>query len=139
MLVQRVGAVADRAEAVECRDAERAGEIAVRAAAGAALFQRHADLRRNAPGLLEQHHHRRCAFERRAIESAFHFDLRARCERRQRTHRALHAIRIRARDGARIDRRARLGRNDVRARAARDHANGQRDAVGGILQIVDRE
>ena len=46
VLVQRVRAVADRAEAVERRHTEGGGEVAVRAAAGAALLERDADLRR---------------------------------------------------------------------------------------------
>ena len=44
VLVQRVGAVADRAQAVERRHAERGGEVAVGPAAGAALGDRLAEL-----------------------------------------------------------------------------------------------
>ena len=39
VLVERVGAVADGTEAVECRDAERGREVPVRAAAGAAFAE----------------------------------------------------------------------------------------------------
>ena len=49
VLVQRVRAVADGAEAVERRHAERRGEVAVGAAAGAALFQRRGRCRRPPP------------------------------------------------------------------------------------------
>ena len=54
MLVVGVGTSAARAQAVEGRDAQRRGEVAVAAAAGRALGQLQAQLPADAPGLLEQ-------------------------------------------------------------------------------------
>ena len=118
---------------------DRRGEITVGSAAGAALFQAPSPISPRRACLLEQLHARLAAFEWRAIESAADLDMRAGDLRPQCMHRALYAFRIRLRDRTRIDRRARLGGDDIGARAARDHADGQRDAVGGILQIVDGE
>ena len=58
---RRMRAVADGAKAVECRHAERRREVAIGSAAGAALFELHADLRRNASRQLEQLDHARAS------------------------------------------------------------------------------
>src|ERR671937_3267879 len=54
VLVARVRSAALRAEAVEHRDAERADEVAVRAAAGGALVEVEPELRAVLPRLLEE-------------------------------------------------------------------------------------
>ena len=68
--------------------------------------------------LLEQPHDAGGALERRTIEAAGDLELRAGDLRRQRPHRALDALGVGARDGARVDRGAGLGGHDVGARAA---------------------
>ncbi len=56
VLVVRMRIGAARAEAIERRDTHRAGEIGIRAAAGGAMRQLHAELLGEIPGLLVQRH-----------------------------------------------------------------------------------
>ena len=137
MLVQRMRAVAHRAEPVECRHAQRGGEVAVGAAAGTALLQGDASLDSDAPRHLEQLDDGRGAFERRPLEAAGDFDRRAGNVRLHGLEGRRDTVRIRARIGARVDDRARFVGYHVGAGPALDHANGHGHAVGGILQVVD--
>ena len=70
MFVQRVRAVADRAEAVERRNPERGSEIPVRAAAGAALRQLLSRAPARRPRLSVQTLDQRGAFQRRPVDAA---------------------------------------------------------------------
>ena len=69
VFVGGVGAVADGAEAVEGGDAERGGEISVRAAADGAFAQGKIHLLRDGIGASEESS-AHFAFERRAVEAA---------------------------------------------------------------------
>ena len=69
MLIVGVGAAAPRAQAVERRDAQRGGEVAVAAAAGRALGQLQAELTADAAGLLEQRGDGRSSLHRRPVDA----------------------------------------------------------------------
>src|SRR5688572_5951747 len=133
VLVSRVRAVADGAKAVERWHTERRREVAIGSAAGAALFELHAELRRHTARHLEQFDHAGAPFKRRALEPARNFDPCAADTRLDGLQNPGDPLRIRSGVGAGVDDGARLVGNDVRPRAAPDDADGDRDAACRIL------
>src|SRR5262249_47046116 len=139
VFVERVGAVADRAEAVERRHAERSGEIPVRPSAGAAFAEFLAKLSRDLTGLIVKTRHMRGPFQRRALEPALGPNARPGIPRLQRLECALDLGRVAGGRHADVDEGARFVGNDVRAETARDDRHVDGDAAREILECVDRE
>ena len=83
MLAERMRAITDGAETVERWDADRGGEIAVRAAASGAFSERQTHLCSEIFGSGEKRG-AVFAFERGAIKAATNFELRAAKNRTQR-------------------------------------------------------
>src|SRR5919199_2662278 len=139
VLVARVRAAALRAEAVEHRDAERAHEVAVRAAAGGALVEVQAELLAVLSRLLEQAGRFGRALERRPREAALELEPRSPEEREQARERPLDLGHVRRMCDADVDPGLRVVGDDVLAHAAADDADVDGDAVPRVVQAPQDE
>src|SRR4051812_16479401 len=133
-------AVAVNAEAVERRDAECGGEIAVAAAAGhLGVLQVEADAFRDRLRVAEQHVDGRRHLEWRAVHSADHLELHARIEWLEPED---FRFELRASSDiahAQIDAHVTMLRDDVRRSAALDHTDRRGDAAGIVGHPFDRQ
>ena len=130
--------VAHRTQAIKGRDAERAGEVPVRAAAGHSLAQLPTHLGRDRPGDLVEASHRRRPLERRPREPAA--DLEAGPFERgpQRLHGPLEPAGVFHRRGARIDDGPGVLGHDVGTVAPLDEAHVQRQPASMVPEGADR-
>src|SRR5919205_4427446 len=139
MLVARVRAAALRAEAVEHRDAERADEVAVGAAAGGALVEVEPELLAVLSRLPEQAGRFGRALERRPREAPLELEPRSPEEREQARERPLDLGHVRRMCDADVDPGLRVVGDDVLAHAAADDAHVDGDAVPRVVQAPQDE
>src|ERR671935_259676 len=139
VLVARVRSGPLRAEPVEHRDAERADEVAVRAAAGGALVEVEPEPFAVLARLLEEPRRAGRALERRPREAALKLEPRAEEERDQAREHPLdlwHVPRVRDAD---VDPGLRVVGDDVLAQAAADDSDVDGDAVPRVVQASEDE
>src|SRR5439155_16512145 len=129
-----VGAIANGAQAVDGRDAEGGGEVAVAAAAGAGLAQVVADLRGEAFGQLEALHDLWRALHGRPVQFAAHEQAGVGRGRGERLHGLLDTRPLGLGHDAHVHFGARFGGDDVAARAALHDADVH---AGAALEVVE--
>src|SRR5437763_1328052 len=139
VLVARVRSAALGAEAVEHRDAERADEVAVRAAAGRALVEVESELGAVPARLLEESGSAGRALERRAREAALALEPRPGDERDQARDDPLHLGHVRRVRDANVDPRLGVVGDHVLAQAAADDAHVDGDALPRVVQASQDE
>ncbi len=135
--MRSVRAFADRADAVERRNAKRCGKVAVRASSRRGFFQIDAELFRQLTGAPEESDHPFAPLQRRPVQTAGEFEGAALVKRFQRFEFALQRPRIAQLRDADIDVRVRLGRHDVRSRTAGDHSGIYCDPFGDVREAGD--
>ncbi len=128
--------MADGAEAVESWSADRAGEIAVGAAAGGAFAQKYAHSRGQGFGFGEKRG-AGFAFERGTIETSANFELRARKNWTQSVQTALDAAHVREAKCAKIEDGFGTFGDDIYACAAFDDVRVHSDAATRIVPSLD--
>ena len=135
MLVARMGACADRAQAVERRGVA-AGEVAVGSAAGGRLLQGQPEFRADPAGQAPQAAIGRRVLHGRPAEQAVHFDPRAGCRRLQLADLGLDTLGVLLGRYAHVDHGGAFRRDHVGAQAAVDGADIDRHTT---LEVVECE
>src|SRR5688572_230771 len=103
VLIDCVRTATDGTQPVKCWDAERAGEVPIGCAAGGALAQLEAELRRDGARDGIQPRHCLSTLERRPVDRAYHLHLDARVVIRESAKRALQSGGVSSLHDAHID------------------------------------
>ena len=125
MFMRRVGAVANRTQTIQRRDAERGSEVSIRAAADCRLFELPANFARQLLSFAEECGGTCAAFHRRAIEASRNFQLALAIDRLERAHLAIDLGGIAQAFHANINVGAGFGGNHVGAGASANDADVQ--------------
>ena len=134
----RMRPVAEHAEPIERGHAERAGEIAVAAAARDPLAgDGIADLLRERGGVIVKLLNLGRLHERRAVEAGRDFQLHVGVYRLQRHQPLAHFLLVFRQRHEAIDMRLRMQRHHVLVRAAGDRADVQRHVAGIVRHVLD--
>src|SRR5919206_5131125 len=139
VLVARVRAAALRAQPVEHRDAERADEVAVRAAARRALVQVEPELRAVLAGLREESRRSGRALERRPREAAFELERGSGDLGGERLECRLHLGHVGGVSHANVDPRFGVVGDDVLAHTTPHDADVDADPVARVADALEQE
>jgi hypothetical protein len=136
VLVSGVRAVTDGAEAIERRDAQRRGEVPVRASTGRGFAQGEAQLLGEGSRASEENG-ALLAFERRAIKTAMDFELGAAMDGFQSMQALFEGAHIGRTPGTQIELGFSQFRDDVDACSALDDIRIYSDAMAEIVPLFD--
>src|SRR6185437_4735387 len=135
MLMLSMGAFADAAQAVECRNPKRSREISIRASANRSLLQSPAQFCGDFDRLLVKRSHASRSLHRRTIDATANFHAALLVEGTHRPQLVVNARAIGIAGDSNINQGLRAARNYVHLRSPAYHADIQRESVRWVHEI----